>query len=281
MTTYKSWIPPTDEEEWVTEALNKEELKSSKDAINGIFSDYESESLFLNYNSLTNSPTLTNSETSLLNSLCNSLVNSPEIKHEYMVEDVPVALNLDSSRLNEHINVSKSLPNFNDLKFDALSKKRERDLASEIMGQAVSSLPTSAAGPKKPKKKRAPRKRLTADQKEAHNKIEKRYRININTKISNLQKIIPGVSNEKAAFTTGDKNKPEDAEEVPKLNKAMILEKAIAYVLHLQKSEESLRQQNTYMLNELKVYNPGKNYEQEMDKYEDQLDHSEYLELDC
>ncbi|GMM38090.1 Tye7 protein [Saccharomycopsis crataegensis] len=119
----------------------------------------------------------------------------------------------------------------------------------------------------KPKKKRAPRKRLTPHQKQAHNKIEKRYRININTKIANLQQIIPWVMGEKTAFniggvvdgtganiangspgTTSSDNEPV---EPPKLNKSMILEKAIHYILHLQSETTVLSRQNQYLQSQM------------------------------
>ncbi|CEP64852.1 Tye7p LALA0_S14e00738g [Lachancea lanzarotensis] len=121
------------------------------------------------------------------------------------------------------------------------------------------------------RKRRAPRKRLTAHQKEAHNKIEKRYRININTKISKLQQIIPWVASEETAFDAGEgkangsasssssssssscnygtdsacyASDPATAVSVrltdvatPKLNKSMILEKAVDYILYLQNNE--------------------------------------------
>lgn len=114
---------------------------------------------------------------------------------------------------------------------------------SEADGPATTTTATGVAGEtKKPKKKRAPRKRLTPHQKQAHNKIEKRYRININAKIAGLQQIIPWVSNEKTAFETGEgatgaqeNSSGDDA--VPKLNKSMILEKATSYILHLQENE--------------------------------------------
>ncbi|CAI4036622.1 hypothetical protein SMKI_15G4730 [Saccharomyces mikatae IFO 1815] len=101
-------------------------------------------------------------------------------------------------------------------------------------------------------KKRAPRKRLTPFQKQAHNKIEKRYRININTKIARLQQIIPWVASEQTAFEVGDSVKKQDddgteaavATPLPataatstKLNKSMILEKAVDYILYLQNNE--------------------------------------------
>ncbi|SCU91072.1 LADA_0F07954g1_1 [Lachancea dasiensis] len=119
------------------------------------------------------------------------------------------------------------------------------------------------------RKRRAPRKRLTAHQKEAHNKIEKRYRININTKIAKLQQIIPWVASEETAFEVGSNGaakaaaaaaaapngsscssdtpyggsdsalagKITDVLATPKLNKSMILEKAVDYILYLQNNE--------------------------------------------
>lgn len=88
------------------------------------------------------------------------------------------------------------------------------------------------------------RKRLTPHQKQAHNKIEKRYRININTKIAKLQQIIPWVASEETAFEVSDsiKKAEQDSEGRPlkatKLNKSMILEKAVDYILYLQNNEE-------------------------------------------
>ncbi|SCU82170.1 LAFA_0C09538g1_1 [Lachancea sp. 'fantastica'] len=153
---------------------------------------------------------------------------------------------------------------------------------AEAPGNALGSSGNLAA-----RKRRAPRKRLTAHQKEAHNKIEKRYRININTKISKLQQIIPWVASEETAFDAGDSktanngvsagpsslsmssssasassssssssscnygaetacyaSDPASAASVrltdattPKLNKSMILEKAVDYILYLQNNE--------------------------------------------
>ncbi|KAH3902856.1 uncharacterized protein SCODWIG_01739 [Saccharomycodes ludwigii] len=125
---------------------------------------------------------------------------------------------------------------------------------------------------KSKKRKRGPRKLMTPDQKEAHNKIEKKYRININTKIARLQKIIPWVASEDTAFevhasfrgkdllgnvknnngsdsisdnnTEGNGN--DDATNTGnnssslqpcKLNKSIILQKAIDYILYLKNNE--------------------------------------------
>ena len=102
---------------------------------------------------------------------------------------------------------------------------------------------TTAAttGQKTQNRKRCSRKRLTANQRETHNMIEKRYRININTKIGKLQKIIPWVACEDTAFVVDNKVLNNGEENVPvksmKLNKSMILEKAVDYILYLQNNE--------------------------------------------
>lgn len=98
------------------------------------------------------------------------------------------------------------------------------------------------------RRKRTPRKKLTDTQKQAHNKIEKKYRTNINAKIAGLQQIIPWVAFEKTAFDAGTV-KMESSEDMnsnsnaAKLNKSMILEKATDYILQLQRNELDLNQQ--------------------------------------
>ncbi|PSK33689.1 hypothetical protein C7M61_005242 [Candidozyma pseudohaemuli] len=79
-------------------------------------------------------------------------------------------------------------------------------------------------------KRRCPRKRLTESQKEAHNKVEKKYRVNINSKINSLQTVIP--------WFASDNNKQRmDL----KVNKLVILEKAFDYIVYLQKENEAMR----------------------------------------
>lgn len=148
------------------------------------------------------------------------------------------------SNRNESILTSLSYTSlFADLLFETpssvtLSGATSMVTSPVIKAEAPEQVPVDMAldKPEKPKKKRAPRKRLTAHQKEAHNKIEKKYRININTKIANLQSIMPHVSKEKTAFKT-EHNDSEGEGPVPRLNKSMILEKAIQYILELQKKE--------------------------------------------
>lgn len=92
---------------------------------------------------------------------------------------------------------------------------------------------------------RTPRKRLTDVQKLAHNKIEKKYRININTKIAQLQKIIPWVSDGETAFEVHSAVKQQNGK-VPeekvksrtKFNKSLILQKAIDYIVYLRNNEQ-------------------------------------------
>ncbi|CCE64485.1 hypothetical protein TPHA_0H02820 [Tetrapisispora phaffii CBS 4417] len=103
-------------------------------------------------------------------------------------------------------------------------------------------------------KRKYARKKLTDHQKEAHNKIEKRYRNNINTKITQLQQIIPWVASEQTSFVADEYNEDNVSQdnlnniqfaqmnditggETPRLNKSMILEKAVDYILYLQNNE--------------------------------------------
>lgn len=99
------------------------------------------------------------------------------------------------------------------------------------------------------KRKRSTRKKLTESQKQAHNKIEKKYRININTKIAGLQKIIPSVASEKTAFETGFDKKDDNDCLSQRLNKSIILERATNYILHLQEREKKLEKE----VNDLKM----------------------------
>lgn len=123
------------------------------------------------------------------------------------------------------------------------------EAAEATEAATVDSTPTTATTPSSTsvadamvapaKRRRAPRKRLTSHQKQAHNKIEKRYRININTKIAKLQQIIPWVASEQTAFEVGEniKRGEDGFPTSTKLNKSMILEKAVDYILYLQNSE--------------------------------------------
>lgn len=79
------------------------------------------------------------------------------------------------------------------------------------------------------KKKRCSRRRLTDSQKEAHNKVEKKYRVNINQKINSLQTIIPWFANQ------------EEVHMDLKVNKSVILEKAYDYITYLKAENEALR----------------------------------------
>lgn len=77
-----------------------------------------------------------------------------------------------------------------------------------------------------PKRKRCSRRRLTASQKEAHNKVEKKYRVNINAKINCLQTVIPWIT--------------LDAMD-SKVCKSTVLEKAYDYITYLRAENEALK----------------------------------------
>ncbi|QID85685.1 Ty-mediated expression protein [Saccharomyces pastorianus] len=163
--------------------------------------------------------------------------NSNSVKREEEDEDALLLADFEPASL-------QYMPNMMDGdNGDDNSLKNEIELNDPFMKTGLDAKET---------KKRAPRKRLTPFQKQAHNKIEKRYRININTKIARLQQIIPWVASEQTAFEVGDsvKKQDEDGNETAaatplpataatstKLNKSMILEKAVDYILYLQNNE--------------------------------------------
>lgn len=75
----------------------------------------------------------------------------------------------------------------------------------------LASLPQNSTEAPRTRKKR---KRLTPDQKQAHNKIERKYRTSINAKIELLRTVVPSAA---AA-----------------MNKGAVLDEATAYILQLQ-----------------------------------------------
>lgn len=159
-----------------------------------------------------------------------SLANSPETN----ATSDSIAHNLDE--------VKVKLENHSQAGLDALESAFETK--SILKEQPKVKREPNTKEPTKPKR-RAPRKKLTESQKKAHNKIEKRYRININAKIAGIQKIIPWVAFEKTAFETGEENETEaEVKNNTRLNKSMILEKATEYILHLQKKEAEYMAEN-------------------------------------
>jgi Helix-loop-helix DNA-binding domain. len=195
--------------------------------------------------------------------------SSPHIKSEVTYDKVPDLSSLHNKleliRKNNDL-TPKSLESIFDtkdiLKDEDVPISRRRTQANGSLvsstfsnSEANSSKSSSPSSPtfSKPRvtKKRAHRKRLTETQKQAHNKIEKKYRININTKIAALQKIIPWVAYEKTAFETGKEEDNTPDNHCNRLNKSMILEKATDYILYLQKNEERILQENLELKKEI------------------------------
>ena len=177
---------------------------------------------------------------SMFSSTATSLDNTPVIKAEDMVLPVP---QLDMLEDNASFTRNNSISSM-----CSLGSEEEQSTNSTTVASATETTATKAS---KPKKKRAPRKRLTAHQKQAHNKIEKRYRINIHAKIAGLQQIIPCLRTEKTAFEIGDGQKPDETVDVPRLNKSMILEKATGYILQLQENEKKMQEELIQLRSEI------------------------------
>lgn len=99
--------------------------------------------------------------------------------------------------------------------------------------------------------------------KKAHNAIERRYRNNINDRITELKNAVPALLYAKVKNSTNtkrshhiinqdeDEDEEEDCEEfldgvaiAKKLNKATILRKATEYILHLKRTSDDLHLEN-------------------------------------
>lgn len=96
---------------------------------------------------------------------------------------------------------------------------------------------------RKPSRGKRAKRPLNPHQRKAHNKIERKYRININSKIATLQRLVPWMCEEDVAFEVaadGQTTKvPHLNAEARKLNKSMILDVVTKYVAHL-KAENSI-----------------------------------------
>lgn len=96
----------------------------------------------------------------------------------------------------------------------------------------------------------------TKHKKTAHNAIERRYRNNINDRITELKNAVPAllyakVNNRTGKRTHDDEDEGEDGQEyldgvavATKLNKATILRKATEYINHLKKTGDDVRREN-------------------------------------
>lgn len=127
---------------------------------------------------------------------------------------------------------------FPDIKFEDSDLVFPREHIHKEYSQELEakSSPTSDESDFEPKKKTSRKKRLSEHQKKVHNKIEKKYRINLNQKIANLQQVIPWVSSTSAAFETNlpNQGKPNAI----KLNKSVILEMATNYIELLNNQQQ-------------------------------------------
>lgn len=134
--------------------------------------------------------------------------------------------------------------------------------------------PAKQGSTKKPKEAKSGRvkKPMTLVQRKAHNKIERKYRININSKIANLQKLVPWMSEDGVAFEIDHKPSRlypanqddklvhgDSAAGLPspnkRLNKSMILDMVTEYILLLKDECRKKDNEIFYLKEQLKVEN--------------------------
>lgn len=221
------------EEQWITDLLAKSApmttTNSFTDALNFEMSNFEQYPVNTEFSSL-----LENEESIFSGSSRASTVSStPPIKEE----DEDEVDSAGNTNLLDGVSAKlQMMQRRNDLTPRALESIFDtKDVLKDTMdGQAgLATLTTSISHPEpsmsQPKKKRCSRRRLTDTQKEAHNKVEKKYRVNINSKINSLQTIIPWFSNEKELCMD------------MKVNKSVILEKAFDYIVYLKAENANLK----------------------------------------
>ncbi|KAF5097461.1 hypothetical protein D0Z00_002398 [Geotrichum galactomycetum] len=108
--------------------------------------------------------------------------------------------------------------------------------------------PASTTAAPTTKRKRTTRRRLTTTQKIAHNKIEKKYRTNINDKIFKLEDLI-------MAFEDDDYSQlPADSDKKERPNKSKILERAANFIKHLKATNLKLLETNSALQSRLAQY---------------------------
>lgn len=169
-------------------------------------------------------------------------MNSPEEPLDYQIN-----LNIVNDKLNALDDSSE-----NSCESSPILQPLTCDTASTFsLGSPTSSKSSKVS------KRRAPRKKLTDSQKAAHNVIEKKYRININTKIEKLQKLIPSITTDEAGFKTSNRDNSTNDISVKKLNKSLILDKALEYIDFLQKNQLKIMTENTKLKSQLNNLNLG------------------------
>lgn len=105
-------------------------------------------------------------------------------------------------------------------------------------------------------KKRGPRSALSVKQRQSHNRVEKKYRQNINSKIATLQAVIPWTSEKMTAYTVTLDMPPSlnTDHQLPKMNKSAVLDVATNYILYLQSQEVEILRELQCLREQLEKY---------------------------
>lgn len=225
------------EEQWITDLLAKSApmttTNSFTDALNFEMSNFEQYPINTEFSSLLEDEGSIFSGSSRSSSTVSS---TPPIKEEddedelstrktHILDGVSAKLQMMQRRNDLTPKALESIFDTKDVLKDTMDG--QAGLASNTLTTSMSHPEPVVSQPKK--KKRCSRRRLTDTQKEAHNKVEKKYRVNINSKINSLQTIIPWFSN--------DANMCMDL----KINKSVILEKAFDYIVYLKSENAALK----------------------------------------
>jgi hypothetical protein len=148
---------------------------------------------------------------------------------------VPVAVSTSASSSGFEVDESENIP-FEEQQQQVAASTPTTATTTTIASSTKKQGTTTA---KKPATKKRVKKPMTLVQRKAHNKIERKYRININSKIASLQKLVPWMSEDGVAFeidhAKARKNPCSDEFEndestSKKLNKSKILDLVTEYL---------------------------------------------------
>lgn len=184
-----------------------------------------------------------------------TVIATQNAEHKQQDAHKPRTRNKSSSSVTESNNMQG--PKIQQDKTSSASNTQQRPHTTSIPSSTV----TTGAPPKRKsapvKRKRAARRRLTENQKIAHNKIEKKYRTNINEKIFSLGDLIPLTFKCESECSSGEEggneeegyNENEVRNESGRPNKSKILERAASYIKYLKNNNSKLREQNQDLSN--------------------------------
>jgi hypothetical protein len=162
---------------------------------------------------------------------------------------------VDSSFPSHQASVERSPPRPNEQSAAAPQMSKGHSSSSSEAGDHTSSTNSREQIVKAGKKRAAPSAEFVKDgpegskiakrsKKVAHNTVEKRYRMNLNSKIAELRESVPSLRSIKTNLSDDEDNGGDNAAPSKGLRKAQVLSKANEYIHELERQARQLRNEN-------------------------------------